>query len=158
MLRTTLATLSINFLFSSVAISQTHNLEPFEDWLQSRPRWSQDKTEVAYVAVRCGALYGVIGSRFASNDQKPELRQSGNDTIARGAILTMFGNELGKDSGMSNAVAKRRLNLIMDAYQQAVVLNRSLHNNMFHGYIQQDFSFCNEFEQIVKQVAKETSK
>lgn len=73
-------------------------------------------------------------------------------------MLTMFGNEFAKDTGMSKAVAQRRLNLIMDAYQQVVVQNRSLHNNMFHGFIQEDFSFCNDFERLVKQVAKDVSK
>lgn len=157
-MRILLAILTINVIFFGAANSQTLNLEPLEEWLLSRPRWSQDKTEVAYVAVRCGALYGVIGSRFTSGEQKPELRQRGEDSIARGVMLTMFGNELAKDSGMSKAVAQRRLNMIMDAYQQTVIQNRSLHNNMFHGFIQRDFSFCNDFEQSIKQAAKDASR
>lgn len=153
-----LGLLSFTLLVSSAAWSQTSDLEPFDDWLRSRPRWSQDKAEVAYVAVRCGVLYGVIGSRFTSSDQKPELRQRGEDSIARGMLLTMFGNELAKDVGMSKAFSDHRLNLMMAAYQQAVIQNRSLHNNMFHGFIQKDFSFCNEFERSVKEAAKDAPR
>ncbi len=150
--------LAISLLFTNPAGAQALDLEPFEQWQKSRPRWSADQSEVAYAAVRCGALFGVIGSRFAAADEKPESRLRGQDTIARGMMLTLFGNELAKGTGMSKAFSDRRFDSLMAAYQEKVIQNRSLHNNMFHGYIQGDFIFCNDFERLVKDVAKSVSK
>lgn len=157
-MKSLLSVISLTLVLSGAARSQNLELEPFGDWLKSRPRWSQSTSEIAYIAVRCGALYGVIGSRFTSSDQKPELRLRGEDTIARGIRLTMFGNELAKDVGISKAFSQRRLDLMIEAYQNAVLQNRSLHNNIFHGFIQGDFSFCHEFERSIRAAANDASR
>ena len=111
----------------SDARGQTPSLEPFEVWERARPKWASDITEVAYAAVRCGALYGVIGQWFENYSAKPEEKQRGADITGRGAMLVIFGNQLAGSVGvgMSSENQQRRMTALLETYQQ-VVCNRSL--------------------------------
>lgn len=145
--------ISITIFFSTISIAQTVPLEPFGEWAKSRPNWSRDSSEVAYVASRCGALYSPIGSVFSENGRTNKDKESGEDLIGRGMQLSLFGLQMARDKGWSTEKIMERHKGIAEVYFKIIATNRTVHNNMFHGFIKDDFQFCTDFERIVRAVA-----
>jgi hypothetical protein len=138
------------------AKAETQSLEPLTSLLEKRPRWASDPTEIAYVSVRCGSLFWVIGEMFSVSNKKGD-EQTGRDLKTAGLKLTLFGDELSKIDGMSEEVRNRRQDLLAKAYVDAVKDNRSLHNNMFHGFVEHDFRRCKEIEQMLLYAAEQAN-
>lgn len=74
---------------------------------------------------------------FSVSNKKGD-EQTGRNLKIAGLKLILFGNELSKIHGMSEEVRNRRQGLLAKAYVDAVKNNRSLHNNMFHGFVEHD--------------------
>jgi hypothetical protein len=132
--------------------AETQPLEPLNSLLEKRPRWTSDETEIAYVSVRCGTLFWVIGEMFSVSKKQGD-EQTGRDLKIAGLKLIIFGNELSKIDSMSEEVRNRRQELLAKAYGDAVKNNRSLHNNMFYGFVEHDFRRCKEIEQMLLDAA-----
>lgn len=138
------------------AKAETQSLEPLTSLLEKRPRWASDATEVAYVSVRCGSLFLVIGEMFSASNKEGD-EQTGRDLIIAGLRLILFGNELSKVDGMSEEARNRRQDLLAKAYVDTVKNNRSLHNNMFYGFVEHDVRRCKEFEQMLPYAAEQAN-
>lgn len=147
--------LAFTFLLSlgAQAQAQTMQLEPFSDWASKRPQWAADAGEVAYASTRCGALYGIIAAVF-SNLGSNEDKSAAVDLTSRGMILLFTGDQLAESVGWNNTSRENRLNQISSAYTRIVTENRTMHNNMFYGPIEQDWRFCLSLEQKVLQAAR----
>ena len=65
----------------------------------------------------------------------------------------MFGHKLAQDQGWDTKNLLERYKTIMEAYYKIVGSNRTIHNNMFHGFIEDDYKFCIEFEKIIRAAA-----
>lgn len=140
--------------FSPVCWGQSSALEPLSDLNGKRPNWTKDVSEVAYVASRCGALYGPIGSIMAEKGGTKQDKESGEDLIGRGLQISLFGFQLARDNGWATEKLMERQKALSDIYWRTISSNRVTHNNMFHGIIEGDYKFCAEFERIIRAVAK----
>jgi hypothetical protein len=143
----------LSFWFLTSSNAQTTILEPLKEWAEKRQKWSGDPSELAYVATRCGALYSPIGNVFSTLGKNDEDKVRGSDFQARGLQLTMFGHKLAQDQGWDTKNLLERHKTIMEAYYKIVGSNRTIHNNMFYGFIEDDLRFCIEFEKIIRSAA-----
>lgn len=130
-------------------MAQPSRLESIESWQSMRPNWIDDTTELAYVAARCAALYGVIGAAFAANGTTDTHKKTSTEVVARGFKLMYVGSLLGKEVGLSDENFSRRYREISKQYVEVVSSNRTINNNMFHGFIEYDWKFCIDFEKKV---------
>lgn len=139
--------------FGPSVIAQTQALEPIAQWERKTPKWASDPSELGYISVRCGALFGVIGTAFSNLGSKSGDTKTGNEVTARGVLLVMFGNQASESTGWSKAKLEERFNAISGSYLEIVSKNRTAHNNMFHGFIENDWKFCLELEGALKSLA-----
>jgi hypothetical protein len=149
----------IFFFFSSIFIimvmafspqANATTLDPFDKWVQTRPNWHNDETEVAYALTRCGALMGVIGGVFAVNPSSEKDVKTGEDMTKRGTALALFGSMVAQKKGMTQENSVKRFGMLSEAYGKIVRDNRALHNNMFQGFVENDFKFCIGLENILR--------
>jgi len=138
--------------------AQPSSLEPFESWQIKNPNWYGDSSEIAYVATRCSALYGIVGIVFSNLGKTADDKAKGTDIVSRSMLLNMFGFKMGETVGWSNEKSSQRFQKNADLYQQIISSNRTTHNNMFHGFVQGDYQFCLDFEQIIKTAANQANK
>jgi hypothetical protein len=151
--------IAVAFLMSSgLASAQPSSLEPLESWAKARPNWGSDRSEAGYLATRCGALYGVVAAVFRNYGRSAEDKEMSADVTGRGLQLMVFGNELAGDVGWSQEHLSQRIRSIFDAYLQVVSSNRTVHNNMFHGFVEKDWTICNDFEKAVRAVASSINR
>jgi len=134
------------------------DLEPFEKWIKDRPNWTDDDTELAYATTRCGTLFLVVGGVFVENPANQENVRQGNEIRARGLALQILGSKIAELKGMSQENHIERVKLLYKSYAERIVTNRRLHNNMFQGWIQNDFKFCVDFEKDIKKVIEDLRK
>ena len=144
---------SLSYVLSSACLAQALPIEPFADWSRTRPNWTKDPSEVAYVATRCGALYSPIGSIMAERGSTQQLKEAGEDLTVRGLRISIFGFQLARDSGWAAEIIRERQQFIAEIYWKIISSNRTIHNNMFYGFIENDFKFCSDFERVVRDLA-----
>jgi hypothetical protein len=145
------------FFATSLVSAQPSSLEPFESWQKKNLNWAGDPSELAYVSVRCSALYLVIGTIFAELGRKPYEKEKGNDIKSRSVTLTLFGSTMGEAVGWSTKRSLQRFEANSDLYMKIITTNRVNHNNMFHGFVEGDYQFCLDFEQIIYAIANEVN-
>jgi hypothetical protein len=145
------------FFATSLVSAQPSSLEPFESWQKKNLNWAGDPSELAYVSVRCSALYLVIGTVFAELGRKPDQKAKGNDIKSRSVALTLFGSTMGETVGWSTQRSLQRFEANTDLYMKIITSNRVNHNNMFHGFVEGDYQFCLDFEQIIRAVANQVN-
>jgi len=126
--------------FGTFGNAQT--LIPFEKWQQSRSEWEKDPTEVAYAVLRCGTLFDFLGRVFTENGTTPEQRSNGQTLTQWGGGLIRSGAALSISAGMDETRILERAQAFFDIYGRQIVENRRLHNDMFQGWIGEDFKFC----------------
>jgi hypothetical protein len=136
-------------LFSSCSMAQPTRLEPIESWQSRRPNWQDDKTELSYIATRCAALYGIVGTVFSIQGATEEDKKRSADIRVRSLKLMVIGSFLGKEVGMSDENFSQRFRGISEQYGEVVRSNRTIHNNIFHGFIEYDWKFCIDLEKMV---------
>jgi hypothetical protein len=141
------------FCAPSLSLAQPATLEPLIEWSKSRPNWSKDATEYAYLGTRCGALYSPIGSVFFEYAKNTKEKETGEDLRNRGRQLSLFGFQMASDQGWSTENIMERYRAITEIYFKTISSNRVVHNNMFHGFIKDDFQFCVDFEKAVRAAA-----
>ena len=145
---------SLAFFASSVSLAQSTPLVPFVEWSSKNPNWSKDVNEFAYVAARCSALYSPIGSILAEKGATKQAREFGEDLIGRGVQISLFAFQLARDNGWSPEKLTERHKAIAEIYWKTISSNRTVHNNIFNGFIEDDYKFCVEFERIIRAAAK----
>lgn len=148
------------FFSTSFVAAQSATLEPFDSWIKGRENgnWGADPSELGYVSVRCGALFGVVGAVFSNLGKSEEDKTRGLDIKARAISLIGFGNTMAETVGWSNERSSKRLQVHYGEYQKIIASNREIHNNMFHGFVQGDYKFCVEYEIMLKEVAVRVNK
>ncbi len=152
------AFLMVLTLFGTTAIAKSQSLEPIEKWEKRHSNWASDQSELGYISARCGALYGVIGATFRNFGGRPEDAQKGSEIIVRGLLLTIFGNQFSERIGWTKERLEQRFKDVSDKYLEVVSSNRTIHNNMFHGFVEGDWKFCIELEAMLKEVATNQKK
>lgn len=133
-------------------------LTPFSDWVQNRPNWDMDPTEISYAATRCGVLLAVIGKTFETNPSKAEDVTQGRQLVERGHSLAIFGGVIANNTGMTRANQNNRYKLLLEAYAETTKRNRAMHNNMFHGHIEDDLNFCIDLERKINAIISKMAK
>ena len=149
---------ALAFFATSLVSAQPSSLEPFESWQIKNPNWAGDKSELAYVATRCSALFGVVGSVFSNLGKTADDNAKAVDIISRSMLLSMFGFKMAETVGWSNEKSGQRFQKNADLYQRVITSNRTVHNNMFHGFVEGDYQFCLDFEQIITAAANQANK
>lgn len=137
---------------SSLCNAQTTPLEPFSEWAKARPNWSNEITETSYVASRCGALFSPVGIVTAETGRTPKDKEIGENIVVKATQLSLLGFELAKKTGWSPEKIMERHKSITEIYFKTIRSNRTTHNNMFNGFIKDDFEFCIEFDKKVREV------
>ncbi|MFZ4986657.1 MAG: hypothetical protein ACOYLF_14455 [Blastocatellia bacterium] len=151
--------IAVAFLMSGgLALAQPSSLEPLESWERVRPNWASDQSEVAYLASRCGVLYGAVGAVFRNSGRTADDKAQGTDVTGRGFQLIMLGNELAQEAGWSQENLTQRIRSISDSYLQVISSNRTVHNNMFHGFVGKDWTICTDFEKTLRAVASSINR
>ena len=148
---------ALAFLATSLVSAQPSSLVPFESWQKKNLNWAGDPSELAYVSVRCSAIYFVIGTIFAELGRTQDQKLKGNDLTSRSVRLTFLGSKIGETVGWDSQRSLQRFEANTDLYMKIITLNRVNHNNMFHGFVEGDYQFCLDFEQIIKAVANQVN-
>lgn len=130
------------------AVSQT-SIISIKDWEKSRPNWDKDSTEVAYLITRCGALLSTVGTFFATNNARPEDKVNGAGMQSRGMALTVLGLTLSSEAGMGPSAQEQRLSALTRSYSDLLAVNKARENNIFAGFVYQDFQYCLDVEKAV---------
>lgn len=139
------------------SLSNAQTLIPFETWQKSRSDWASDPTEVAYVVFRCGALLDRVGRVFIENGATPEHRTNGHGLVQRADRLLATGSALSLSTGMDETRLLERAKAFFDIYIRQIVENRRLHNDMFEGWVGEDFQFCIDHYQFMDELGKRIS-
>lgn len=140
-------TLSMLAIFN---VAKASPLLPFSDWDKDRKNWMSDKSEFSYALTRCGSLYSVVGIYFIANTANGDS-SDGKKLLGLGNAFLDTGGALASDGGMSIEAIGVRYNALQKTYIDAVKLNKSLHNNIFFGWVGADFEFCaDKFERLFR--------
>lgn len=147
----------ICLLLSVNSVTSAQTLIPFETWQKSRSGWESDPTEVAYMVFRCGALLDRIGRVFIENGATPEHRTNGQGLVQRADRLLATGAALSLSTGLDETRLLERAKAFFDIYIRQIVENRRLHNDMFEGWVGEDFQFCIGRYKFMEELGKRIS-
>lgn len=107
--------------------------------------WTEDKTEVGYITLRCGILLRLISDAFLSDTRRIDTIVRQAEFIKRRSFDIMEeGVTISKGAGLSSQLIEMRVHELSKVYLQQLVSNRALHNNIFTGVVGDDFNFCKE--------------
>jgi hypothetical protein len=124
------------------ALANAQQLTPFDQWERDTPKWTEDLTEVVYVAGRCASISHTLGMYISQEGNKPEDVAMGKKFIDAGNTFTTVSLEIGKNLGMSNQFIYDRHEALTKVYVQKLVENKKMHNQIFVGDFAIDFKFC----------------
>lgn len=134
------------------------SLVPFEKWHSDRANWNKDPSEVAYVAMRCAALFNLVGNTFIENGATPKHKEDGRALVGKSDDLMDAGLRLSFSIGMDEKNILARSKSFSDIYSKQLVKNKQLHNNIFEGETGQDFNFCAGRYSFLAELGKQISK
>ena len=137
--------------------AQAADLMPFSKYIEERPNWFNDGTEVAYAENRCGALYSAIGIYFEANgttqedmDTSQRMKKQGLDLMTRGGVLAT-------KYGMSAKNSTKRTEAVFKAYVDKLIENKRLNNSIFNDDINADTAFCGELAKVTNIIDRATA-
>ena len=147
--------LAISLLLTySISSSQTA-MEPVSN-IVSRIKGPNDVSDIAYLGMRCGSLYGSIAAYFEVNGNASdaqtikELNRQGDAFKKVGLTLNLGVNKMTKE-----AVTKQAQTFI-SFYTKTMSEGKRLNNNAFTPFIQSDLAACkieaDGFSQLAAQI------
>lgn len=141
------------FLSIFPAIANAELLIPFDQWERNTPKWTEDLTEVAYVAGRCASINHTLGYYISQEGNKPENTDFGRKFIEAGNTFTTVSLEIGKNLGMSDKFIYDRHEALTKVYVKKMVENKKMLNQIFVGDFAIDFNFCVAQYPLFKSIA-----
>lgn len=136
---------------------QAADLMPFSKYVDERPNWFNDGTEVAYAENRCGALYSAIGVYFEANGTTQEDKDTSQRMKERGLALMTRGGVLATKYGMTAKNSSKRTEAVFKAYVDKLIENKRLNNSIFNDDINADLGFCEDLVKVTNVIEKATT-
>jgi hypothetical protein len=88
---------ALNFLATNTALAN-NNLTPLESYIKKNPLWIQNFDDIAYISVRCSALYAILGGAFIELGRNDDDKKIGDAVLNRGRALMNIGVTSSADS------------------------------------------------------------
>ena len=145
--------LIVVFLSIFPAIASAQLIIPLDQWERNTPKWTEDLTEVAYVAGRCASINHTVGYYISQEGNKPENADFGRKFIEAGNTFTTVSIKIGKKLGMSDKFIYDRHEAMTKVYVQKMVENKKMLNQIFSGDFAIDFKFCIAQHSLFKSIA-----
>ena len=121
--------------------AESATLIALENYVQERPKWNEDISELAYIGTRCDCLYTVIGS-WAVENGRAQTKLYGKELLATSEIFRNVSTRLSMAANMNQTFIQKRFKEITNIYANTVVENKSVNNFLFEGYVGNDIMFC----------------
>ena len=148
------------FFLSAILISFNvigAELIPFTKYVDDRPNWFKDGTEIAYAENRCGGLYSAIGVYFDANGTSAEDKDTGQRMKKQGLTLMTRGGILATKYGMTAENSSKRTEALFKSYVDKLMENKRLNNSIFNDDINADLKFCEQLIKVTNVIDKATS-
>ncbi len=129
----------------------------FTRYVEERPNWFKDGTEVAYAENRCGGLYSAIGVYFDANGTSQEDKDTSQRMKKQGLMLMTRGGVLATKYGMTAENSSKRTEALFKAYVDKLMDNKRLNNSIFNDDINADIKFCEDLKKVTNVIDKATS-
>jgi hypothetical protein len=130
----------LTFFILGTANAQTA-IEPISN-VVARIKNVNDTSEIGYIGMRCGSLYGSIAAYFEVNGNASdaqtirELNRQGDAFKKVGIALNLGANKMSSD-----AITKQA-NAFITFYTKTMSEGKRLNNNAFTPFIQADLASC----------------
>ena len=130
---------------------------PFSKYVDERPSWFKEGSEVAYAENRCGGLYSAIGLYFEANGTTQEDKDTSQRMKKQGLKLMTRGGVLATKYGMTAENSSKRTEALLKSYVDKLIENKRLNNSIFNDDINADLKFCEELTKVTNVIDKATS-
>jgi hypothetical protein len=131
----------LGLIFCVLSANGQNSLEPVSN-VVARIQNPNNTSDIAYLGMRCGTLYGSIAAYFETNGNASdvqtirELRRK-----ADGFEKVAFTLNMGVNKMSTEAIKKQGLALVR-FYSNAMAEGKRLNNNAFTPFIQSDLAAC----------------
>jgi hypothetical protein len=144
------------FLFVALFVlyANAQPLVSLNNLSSERPKLRDDVSEIGYFGVRCFTNFRVVGGYFVEKGNTPELVSRGKEymDIADSMLPAILHFE--SKNGYSQSDTYMRIKKITSQILVDLANNKDLHNNAFHGYIGEDFKFCNDEASVLVEISR----
>lgn len=137
--------------------SSAAELITFSKYVDERPNWFKDGSEVAYAENRCGGLYSAIAVYFDANGTTQEDKNTSQQMKKQGLALMTRGGVLATKYGMTAENSSKRTEALFKAYVDKLMESKKLNNSIFNDEVNADLKFCKELIKVTNVIDKATS-
>ena len=116
--------LFISFFLIFPVVVNSQQIIPFDQWERNTPKWTEDLTEIAYVAARCASINHTVGYYISQEGNKLEDIASGKKFIEIGNTFSTVSLKIGINIGMSDKFIYDRHEILTKIYVQKMVEKR----------------------------------
>jgi hypothetical protein len=149
-------------LASVCLLSHSQSLTPLSVWMKQRPNWQDDKTEIAYFALRCNIFLKFVGVYFITRSDEQAGIDRGKNIDLESEVFTLPALHYGGISGYTTADILKRADKIQNEYVIQIAKNKDLTNSIFDGYVGDDFRICKNavpnFKLLSEMLVKQSSE
>lgn len=125
-------------------ISHSQSLTPLSVWMKERPNWKDDKSEIAYFALRCNVFLKIVGLYFVTRSDKQAGIDRGKKIDLESEAFIVPALYFGGASGYTTPDVIKRGDKIQAEYFSQIKKNKDLTNSIFDGYVGDDFKICTD--------------
>lgn len=139
-------------LYISFASAKSQSLIPLDKWMDERPSWLNDTSEMAYFTVRCNSLLSLVSQFFISRARHQEDMIGGQKVKQDSEAYILPVIVFGRASGYEYTDVMARSSTLIKIYSEQMGSSKEITNSIFSGYLGDDFkiytSFSEEFANI----------
>ena len=142
----------MGLIFCVISANGQNSLEPVSN-IVARIQSPNDTSDIAYLGMRCGTLYGSIAAYFETNGNTSDaqtikdLRRQADGFEKVAITLNLGANK------MSNEAIKNQGLTLIRYYSSAMTEGKRLNNNAFTPFIQSDLAACKIESEGFSQIA-----
>ena len=143
-------------LLFSLAIPFTLNaaeLEPLKQFINRKPQFISDKSDVQFIATRCSALYLVLSSRTDEASKAKDMQGMTKEFVDRAATYEQVREVLSRATGLRGEPSRNQQKDFAKSYADITLSNWKQSNDLFRGIVGEDLGVCRDSYPYFKKLA-----
>lgn len=138
--------------------SYAAELEPLKQFINRKPQFIVDKSDVQFVATRCSALYLVLSSRTDEASKAKDMQGMTKEFVDRAATYEQVREVLSRATDLRGELARNQQKDFAKSYADITLVNWKKNGDIFEGMVNDDLNVCQDNYPYFKKLATNLSK